>query len=259
LRLDAAALAHSEGADRGFSDLRVIDAAARQVPYLVERSSEPLSIDLSLERLATAPKTLPPPRGTRTVYRWRPPFERLPSPRLVLTTSARVFQRSISIGVEREPNPQRRDPWIQTFAGATWVHADQDSPAPALAISLPRVDAKELFLIVEEGDNSPLPIGTARLLLPSYRLRFFREKGALLRLAYGRADLTSPRYDLALLAPQVFGTAATEVVPGAEQHGQAAAAGTVALLSPWIFWTCLGTAACVLLALIARLLRKGTA
>src|SRR5262249_47366483 len=81
LRLDAAALAHSAGPDRAFSDVRLIDGAARQVPYLVERSSEPLSIDLSLERLATPPRSLVSSRVSRTVYRLQWPFERLPAPR----------------------------------------------------------------------------------------------------------------------------------------------------------------------------------
>ena len=63
----------------------------------------------------------------------------------------------------------------------------------------------QLFLVVEEGDNAPLPITKARLLLPSYRLRFFHAGNALLRLTYGRDDLQPPQYDLALLAPQGHG------------------------------------------------------
>src|SRR5260370_38763233 len=113
-----------------------------------------------------------------------------------------------SVRANREPNGQRRDPWIEPLSAATWVPADQGTPAPAVTLSLPTVETRQLLVIVEEGDNSPLPIATVRLLLPSYRLRFFRESGASLRLAYGRVDLTPPRYDLALLAPQVFGTAA---------------------------------------------------
>ena len=61
------------------------------MPYLVERASEPLSLDLSLERLSTRPAALPSDRML-SVYRVRWPFEQLPSPRLVLTTSARSLQ-----------------------------------------------------------------------------------------------------------------------------------------------------------------------
>ena len=110
-------------------------------------------------------------------------------------------------------------------------------------------------MLVEEGDNTPLPITSARILLPAYRLRFFREPGATLRLAYGRQDLTPPSYDLALLAPQVLGVAATEVEAASEPAAQSAAS-SATLVSPLLFWAALVVAVIVLLGLIARLLRK---
>jgi hypothetical protein len=257
VRLDAAALAHSNGVSSRFSDVRVIDADGRQIPYLVERSSEPLSIEVALARLSTPLAALGPARVSQTVYRIAWPYAGLPSPRLVLSTSARVFSRPIHVGVEREADRRRRDPWIETLATTTWVHADQDTPAPALVMPLAAVDAKEVLLIVEEGDNAPLPIASARVLVPAYRMRLFRDGGQLLRLAYGRTDLTPPSYDLALLAPRVFGVSAEEVSPGPEREGRAGAA--AALVSPWLFWGILVTAVIVLLTLIVRLVRKPTA
>jgi hypothetical protein len=103
---------------------------------------------------------------------------------------------------------------------------------------------------VDEGDNTPLPLVSARLLLPAYQLRLFRERDAALRLAYGRDDLAPPQYDLALLAPQLIGVAATEVVPGAEQ---APASSTTTLMSPQLFWGVLIAAVLVLVALVVRL------
>jgi hypothetical protein len=258
LPLDAAVLVHSAGASGGFGDVRVIDADGRQVPYLVERASEPLSLDLKFERLSKPPKTLESRRATSgapSVYRVAWPFERLPASRLVLTTSARVFQRSIAVGLEREPNRRVRDAWIETIATAPWIHADQDKPTPALALSLPAVSASALLVIVEEGDNTPLPLTAARVLLPAYRLRFFRDRGSTLRLAYGRPDLAPPRYDLALLAPQVLGVAATEIAPAAEAPSRVHAA-TASLVSPFLFWGVLGVAVIALVVLIVRLLRK---
>ena len=258
LPLDAAVLSHSAGAPGGFADVRVIDASDRQVPYLVERAAEPLSIDLRLERLSQLPRWLDAPSSKPSVYRVPWPYERLPSPRLVLTTSARVFQRSLTVGIEREPDRRHRDPWFEPLARTAWAHADQDRPASALTIPLPSADAKELLLIVEEGDNSPLPIAAARVLLPAYRLRFFREQDAALRLAYGRSDLAPPRYDLALLAPQLLGAAVTEIVMEGERQAVGGAAPAAALLSPRIFWGVLGLAVLVLVGLIVRLLKKDT-
>ena len=255
LPLDAAALAHSAGASSRFADVRVMDASERQVPYLLERASEPLSIDLRIEPLSQAPRWLHASRSKPSVYRVPWPFEHLPSPRLVLTTSARVFERSITVGIEREPNQRRRDVWFETIAQAGWVHADQDTPALALTLDLSSADAKALLVIVEEGDNTPLPLTKARVLLPAYRLRFYRERGVPLRLAYGRSDLAPPRYDLALLAPQVLGVAATEILPGAEAAPRSAT--TVAtIVSPRVFGLVLAVAIVVLLGLIARLLKK---
>jgi hypothetical protein len=254
LRLDEAALAHSRSVASRFADVRVIDADGRQIPYLLERSSEPLSIELSLARLSTRPSALGSSRHAETVYRIGIPYAGLPSPRLVLSTSARVFKRAIHVGIEREPDRRRRDPWIETLGTTTWVHAVQETPASALVMSLPGVDATQVLLIVEDGDNTPLPIGAARLLLPAYRMRLFRERGQSLRLAYGRTDLAPPSYDLALLAPRVFGVSAVEVSPGPEREERAG--GAAALVSPRLFWGILVGAVVVLLALIARLIRK---
>jgi hypothetical protein len=136
------------------------------------------------------------------------------------------------------------------------MHASQETPAPALVMPLPAVDATAVLLIVEEGDNTPLPIGGARLLLPAYRLRLFREQGQSLRLAYGRTDIAPPRYDLALLAPRVLGVSAVEVLPGPEREERPG--GVAATLSPLVFWGILIGAVLVLLGLIARLIRKPT-
>jgi len=249
--LDEAALAHSQGV--GFADVRVIDAAGRQVPYLVERASEPLSLGLTIEPVATRPVTLQSDRAM-SVYRVLLPLEGLPPSRLVLRSSARVFTRQVTVGVEHPPDRRRRDPWFETLATSNWGHADQESMAPDLTLPLRQLDVREVLVSVEEGDNSPLAIDSARLLLPSYRLRLFRERNAELRLAYGRTDLSRPEYDLALLTPQLLGVAATEVVPGAET--QTAPSAPTVLMSPALFWGVLGVAVLVLLTLVVRLVRK---
>lgn len=255
--LDGAALAHSASGGGRFSDLRVIDGGGRQIPYLVERMSEPLSLDLDVERLPAVPKTVPSSRSARSIYRVKYPFPGLPASRLVLPSSARVFERAVTVAVEREPNQRRRDPWLDTIVSTRWIHADQDTPAVPLTVSVPSTQESDLLVIVDEGDNAPLPIGRAQLLLPSYRLRLFRPGGTPLRVVYGRADLGSPQYDLALLGPQVMGAPALDVVPGAEQPNSAADTGAT-LVSPRLFWAALGAAAIVLVGLIARLLRKST-
>jgi hypothetical protein len=256
IALDAPLVAHSAGPSRQFADLRVVDAGDRQIPYLVEQMPEPLSLDLTVEK-ATPPKTLGPARSGRSVYRVNYPVEGLPPSRLVLTTDARVFTRNVSVGQEREPDRRRRrDPWFDAMASARWVHADQDKPAMPLTLSLAPIQGTALTIVVDEGDNTPLPITTARVLLPSYRIRLFREGGANLRVAYGRTDLARPQYDLALLAPQVLGTPAADASLEPEHSASPSATTTATILSPRVFWAALAITVVVLLGLIARLLQK---
>jgi hypothetical protein len=259
LGLDAGVLAHSAGTSRGFADLRVVDAADRQIPYIVEQASEPLSLDVAVEKQTTLPPALAPAKPGRSVYRVKVPVSGLPESRLVLSTTARVFDRGVSLVEPRQPDQQRRrDAWVDPIASARWIHADQDRPAAPLTMTVRPLNGTDLFVIVDEGDNAPLPLGAGRLLLPAYRVRFFRDGTSNLRLVYGRADLDRPKYDLALLGPQVLSTPAADVVLEAERPAGEVVT-TAGVVSPRIFWGALVIAVIVLLGLIARLLRKPAA
>ena len=254
LPLDAPVLGRSHGPMSRFSDVRIADPANRQVPYLLERRDEPLAINLTIAPAPSAGQPpLPPARGgSRSVYRLALPERRLPAASLTVETGARVFQRAVQVGIVRPPDRNRRDATFEAVAAATWRHVDEQTAAPPLALSIGAVDADELWLVVDEGDNAPLPLVHARLLLPSYRLRFFAPAGGGLRLLYGRDDLEPPRYDLALLAPTLMGAAATEVTAGPAATLEAAAA----FISPRWFWLFLSVSVLVLLGLIVRLARR---
>jgi len=161
----------------------------------------------------------------------------------------------IFVAAERQPDRRHRDSWVEAFSRTSWSHVDQDSETPAITIALPAINSASVLVVVDEGDNMPLPLTGARLLLPSYRVRFFREKNAALRLAYGSSAVPPPRYDLALVAPQLLGVTATDVAatPEGTSHD---ARSLPALVSPRLFWTVLVLAVIVLLMLIVRLLRK---
>jgi hypothetical protein len=252
LVLDAAVLAHSRGPDARFADVRILDGSNRQVPYIIERRDEPIALPLSLERADSKAADLrPAPGGSRSNYFLKLPYADLPLSRVVIETSARVFQRSVQLAVERPPDRLHRAAWLDVIASATWAHANRDEPAPALMLPAELAKTTELSLTVDEGDNSALQITDVRLLLPSYRLRFYHPAGATLRLAYGRDDLPAPRYDLALLAPQVMGVEAREVVPAAESSADAPA--RPVFISTRAFWVLLSLAVLVLLVLIVRL------
>jgi hypothetical protein len=258
LRLDAHALSNSLGPSRRFADVRVLDGSNHQIPYLVERRDEPLSIDLPLTpaRDSKAEELKPAKERSRSVYAVTLPYPRMPASTLVIETSARVFQRTSWVGIDRGPDRYRRDPWFDVKASQTWRHADAETAAQPLTVPLRTMDETELRLAIDEGDNAPLPITSARLLLPAYRLRFYSPAGESLRLVYGRQDLHAPQYDLALLAPQVMGAAATEIAAAAAPV--TAPSNDTPLVSRTLFWSLLSLAVVVLLALIVRLIRAQT-
>jgi hypothetical protein len=261
LVLDAAALAHSGGpagsraaavsAPGRFADVRILDVQHRQVPYLVERRDEPMPIDLTIAPGPSEDPALQAATGRSwSSYRIALPYDGLPSGRLVIETSARVFHRTVRLLAERPADRERRDRWYQVLASQAWTHASQLDAAPALTLPLPERPDTTLVLSVDEGDNQPLPLTSARLLLPSYRLRFYRPAGAPLRLAYGHRELAAPRYDLALLAPHVMGVDAREILAAPEIAPRSAAP---SFITPRMFWILLAAAVVALLALVARL------
>jgi hypothetical protein len=252
LPLDAAALAHSR-----IADLRIAGADGKQIPYLVEKADEPLSLDLPPLEIIQAPRSRAfdtrNATDTRSYYRLRLPFADLPVSRLILTTSAHVFQRHFSVLIERNPMNDRQEPWTESVAEATWSHADPETAASALTLKMPSLKTTEAMLVVEEGDNSPLSITSVKLLLPAYRLRFFRGSETSLKLYYGRNDMDAPRYDLAILAPRLVGAAAEEVPLGPETEAGSVKAQPLSLK---LFWGILIAAVLILLLLISRLVTK---
>jgi hypothetical protein len=242
--LDAAVLAHGT-----LASLRIADGQGRQVPYLLERREEPLALELGApERI---PKDGEPRRGSS--YRIALGLAGLPASRLVLTTPARVFERPVQATVTRR-DAVRRDERVETLARAVWRHADPESPAPPLVLDLPALDVAAVTLSVDEGDNTPLPLLPPRLLLPSYRLRFYAAGDGARTLLYGEPSLPSPRYDLALLAPRLVGVSSNDATLGPEGVNAVPAAGASG--GP-LFWGILVAAVVALLVLLGRLLRPG--
>jgi len=223
--------AHVLAASPRLGDLRLVDNQGRQVPYLLEARDEPLSLPLVWPKGVAGERV--------TTYRVRLPEAGLPPGKLVLETGARVFRRRVKVLDARSLEP---------CAQAEWAHQDPAGAAPPLVLALPALAGAELTVMVQEGDNQPLPIQGARLLLPAWRMRFFRDGGPLL-LCYGR-DLEAPDYDLALLADRLRDAPAVELLPP-PMEGAVPARGLEKG-----FWVVLALAVAGLLALLARLLHK---
>ncbi len=256
VRLDEAALAHSRGVASRFADVRVIDADGRQIPYLVERSSEPLSIELSLgEAFHAARRARRVPRASETVYRIGLPYAGLPSPRLVLSTSARVFKRPIQVAVEREPDRRRRDPWMET-RGHGDMGARRSGHAGAALVMLAAERRRDANAADRRGRGQHAPANRWRAPpaagvpdaivqgtgpAAAARVRAQRPRAAELRPGAARAA-------------GVRREQPSEVSPGPERDERAGARSLI--VSPRVFWGILIGAVIVLLGLITRLVRK---
>jgi hypothetical protein len=224
------------------SDVRIVTADDRQVPYLVEKRNEPVVVTLKLARVDA-------PRGT-SVYRTTWPYSALPcDTRLVLHTTTRVFERTVELRSAAEP---RRSRSPQTIASATWRATNPEEPPPTITFDAANAgDARDgLEVVVNDGDNAPLPLTRAELLIPSTALRF-HHPGSQLFLLYGNDPLMPPRYDLELLASRLKAQPARELklpplVPWIEEEGDRSARK--------YFWIAIGVVAVALLALLAKLL-----
>jgi hypothetical protein len=236
LLLDADVQARS----RGLADVRIVTSNDAQVPYLVEMRDEPLVVPLTLQRVDGE-------RGT-SVYRLALPYTTLPqATRLVLETNARVFEREVTL---RSAANERRGRLSSGLAHATWRAADPELLPPALTFDVPVRGIEALELVVAEGDNAPLPLAGAKLLLPSAALRF-HHPGTRLFLLYGNTEAQEPRYDLSLLGPHLFGQPARELTLQPLKSPRTSDGPT---LERKLFWGAIIAVAVVLLLLLARLL-----
>jgi len=210
LVLDADVLAHS----RDLADVRVVDTHDDQVPYVVQPRKTPVFVPLNV-----------PPRtreGSTSVYHFTLPY----SGKLELTTSARVFQRNVSVQRQRE--------W--------WSSDDPDKPALPLEFNCRVTDVD---VVIDDGDNAPLPIASAKLVFPGYALRFTAPGGPL-TLLYG-APIPPPHYDVALIASRLLAQPAREIKPPPFAPKEAH-------VEKRMFWIAIVVAVAVLLVILGRLL-----
>jgi hypothetical protein len=208
LVLDADAAAH------GLDDIRIVDAHDQQIPYVVEARTTPVVVPLKVPQRTRD--------GSSSVYRFSLPY----SGKLELTTSARVFERNVTISGRRCP----------------WSNADPDKPTPPLDLNCRTTDVD---VVIDDGDNPPLPITSAKLLLPGYALRFTAPGGPL-TLLYG-ASIAAPHYDIALISSRLLAQPAREIrlppFARSEPH-----------VEKRVFWIAIVAAVAVLLAILGRLL-----
>lgn len=240
LRVGPAVLAAAR-ADLG--DLRVVDAARRQWPYVIraERYHEdlPLSVSRSQEdrgasRYTLAPATAPVPVDEVTLVIDRPFFDR--SYRLFAETASGAFRR-------------------EALASGRLTRATGGPAEVTVPFLRQRVTA--FALVVDDGDEAPLPLTQARASIPVAELWIVAPAGSYVLLA-GDPDAEAPRYEIASIRERVLKAAAPACAagttgPNPQRRGR---------LDPGegfektALWGVMGLAVVLLLTLTLRLSRR---
>lgn len=246
--LDAEIMAGSNG---GLTDLRIV-REGQQYPSLIDQTPRLASLEPVTEIL--------PPGKNPALQTWRIslPFEGLPLCGLRCQTTAPLFDRSVVLyEMRQEPRgTSRRD-----LGRARWIR-QPDHPAARLTLRLDaRLSGRECFLEMDNGDNPALPLSGFEIQYPTRRLLFQTtpEKATDWQLYYANPTAAAPRYDLALLAPQLLQARRTTAQTGTGERLNARLWGGAATGSagPW-FWAALAVMVGVLLFAIVKFLPKPT-
>lgn len=246
VELDLDVLAHAQP---GFSDLRVMQGS-NQVPYIIQQTS----INRSLALTVTTTNDAKNPRMSGWLIKL--PRANLPLTRITCTSPTPLFERSMSLSEKLAD--ERGDKYQHLLGDATWTRTP-DSHSKILTLSLESIPQSDLlFLVTENGDNPPIELEKFNATYPVTRVLFKAEASDELFLYYGNPRVSSPRYDLSLVAGQLLAADKKSAPLAAEQQ----------LKKPsWreyevpgkggvLFWGILALVVVVLLIVISRLLPK---
>lgn len=193
--LDTTVLGHARP-DLG--DLRLMDTDGEQLPYVLRNLGPRQSWgDLPFEREE---------KGSRSILRVRLPQADIEVGNLTLSSSAPVFSREIQVA--RPAGPR-----LDTLRYTTW---SGDGTPSRLTLDVHQRVGEELVVIVENGDDPPLPIEGIEVRHGTWELlALLPEQGA--ELVYGDRTAGAPTYDFALLGDELPLRAHTVAELGPEQ------------------------------------------
>ena len=257
LAVPAADLAHLR---RDFADLRLVDAANLQVPYVVEGTADITRVPLTIASAMSRPGM------TQTsAYRLSVPpatsAEALTFTSLDLAIAEGFFSREATVLVAQADAPQGQ----RVVATRTIASARREAvTAPVTAtLEFGSVTATSLILEVRNGDNAPLTIRGAFGVAPVPRMTFKAGAGEY-RLLLGNAQAAAPTYELEALRQEVLAYSALPLggdalQPVVANPDYARDVSDVLREAPpaAVLWGALGVAVVVLLALTQRILKKG--
>ena len=240
-------LAHSQGPLRNFADVRIVDEQDLQIPYVLEPRTGPPDGGGAVSRGRprecrefARPRRESPVRSTRSRCRTRTCRSRSLIARDVRADLPAV-DRARRPAAGRSPSSERLVRVVR--AGRRGSTPNPRTPAPPLEIPFPRSRGRELLLIVEEGDNQPLPITRCPAAAAWLAAAVLPAGGAV------AARLRPRRPRRAALRRGDAGAVGDEAAPPGRSAAapEAVASTPTALVSPRVFWIGLSLAVVVLL------------
>ncbi|NBV23611.1 MAG: DUF3999 family protein [Proteobacteria bacterium] len=246
LELDLETLARCAS---GFGDLRIV-TGDQQVPYILERTSIQRSFQVTGTR-NDDPKRPKTSRWTLTL-----PYKSLPLTRLTCETAAPLFRREAVIYEERAD--ARGEKYRVTLGNASWVRTPELKPGKLVLFLSQPPSTDHLWLEVENGDNPPLELTGFTAWHTTARLLFRVTEGSTPALYYGNPQAAFPRYDLDLVARQIFSApkALAKLGPEEALKGKALGESLAGSRGNALFWGVLIAVVVLLLFVLNRLLPK---
>lgn len=194
VNLDESILAHSAP---GLEDLRVVDTANRQIPYLIRKSQE----NSALQKLAFTVEE----RKGETQIRVDLGKTGAPVQQVVIETERNVFLRNVQILRDRGTVTEtlRNVSWNGTERGRRLVLDIYDSLGETMLIR------------IQNDANPPLTITSINVSRPTSSILFRLPDGGA-RLLYGSRKSEKPFYDLNLLEDTILKMPVGEATLGPE-------------------------------------------
>ncbi len=243
LRLRAEDVAHARP---DLADVRVVDAAARQWPYLLEPDAAP----------EWQPLGIPSPLRRERVSRYRLalPVSPIRLDQIVLDTDTPFFDRAFRLTATMEDKRE------STLAQGRLVQRI-GKPRP-VSVDFPPARVVALELVVQDGDDAPLEFraARARLVLPEL---FLAAPAGDYFLLVGDPKASAPSYELARVRDVVLAVSSAPVEAKASGPNPDYSRARLAierrgdLVPQVLLWSVLVAAVVVLTALTLRLARTG--
>lgn len=172
------------------ADLRIVDAAGAQWPYLTGQDAEVVAIPFTVQAQTTHPT-----EPHTSVHRIALPVQNVMPRTLHFTLPLQPISRSVRVfGTQMDGTETE-------LGGAQWVGNGTDQTNFDIWVNALRV--RELRVEVENGDEAPLALQQGTLDVDGHRLYAVAAPGSY-RVLVGNSESEPPNYDLALFADTVL-------------------------------------------------------